>query len=421
MLQPDIQRSGVSLRFTANVGENAQFYTMANFYKTDTFASFTPQGFNGTPPPPRPATLAAYNVILPVYVCSQAWARPNGVDTGCDATNGTLNPHNPFAAGGQTAQVLLRSPYGRNSRDQFARGSRGGRYRWQLRRRLALLGQLHDLRNRPAARPGQLPDPATDHGRGRPWHVQFHRIPYATPQEVWDYIAPENSRYSPSRLWQAQGTIAKDLFELPGGAMQAALGASYREESIDAPSGNPANDFRAVHPLLLDQRRRYLRQPRREVGLLRAQRARVQAARADGVGPVRRILHRPVQLLAEVRIQVHADRADRHSRHFLEGLPHSELQRIVRPADHRLRGAHTVELRAAFAALLRCAWRQCLCDAAIRAGPDADRQSRARPGKVDLVHRRPRVRADVQLELHARLLEHRGEEPDHRRHRYVGG
>ena len=47
MLQPEIRRTGLSLRFTANIGENTQFYAMANFYKTDTFASFTPLGFNG--------------------------------------------------------------------------------------------------------------------------------------------------------------------------------------------------------------------------------------------------------------------------------------------------------------------------------------------------------------------------------------
>ena len=69
--------------------------------------------------------------------------------------------------------------------------------------------------------------------------------------------APSASRYSPSRLWQVQGTIAKDLFELPGGSMQAAVGASYREESIDAPERQPGERLRAVHPLLLDQRRRH--------------------------------------------------------------------------------------------------------------------------------------------------------------------
>lgn len=44
---------------------------------------------------------------------------------------------------------------------------------------------------------------------------------------------------SVSELWQVQATLAKDLFELPGGPLQAAVGVSYRDESIDAPSANP--------------------------------------------------------------------------------------------------------------------------------------------------------------------------------------
>ena len=47
---------------------------------------------------------------------------------------------------------------------------------------------------------------------------------------------------SKSKLWQVQATLAKDLMDLAGGPLQAAIGAAYRDESIDAPSGNPAND-----------------------------------------------------------------------------------------------------------------------------------------------------------------------------------
>ena len=66
--------------------------------------------------------------------------------------------------------------------------------------------------------------------------------PADNSQSTWDYLAPESSVYSVSRLWQVQGTIARDIMELSGGALQAAIGASYRYESINAPSANPAND-----------------------------------------------------------------------------------------------------------------------------------------------------------------------------------
>ena len=136
------------MRFTANIGENAQFYAMANFYKTDTFASFTPLGFNGTLPPPNPAGLAAANVNLPVYVCSTGVGTFNGVDTGCDATNGVLNPYNPYAADGGRAQVLLRHPMAARSKpsSRALRGVAG--HRRQLRREAGVLGQLHDVGSR---------------------------------------------------------------------------------------------------------------------------------------------------------------------------------------------------------------------------------------------------------------------------------
>jgi iron complex outermembrane receptor protein len=60
-----------------------------------------------------------------------------------------------------------------------------------------------------------------------------------TPQDVYDFIAPTQRTTSVSKLWQVQGTIAKELFQLPGGPLQVAVGASFRKESIDAPSANP--------------------------------------------------------------------------------------------------------------------------------------------------------------------------------------
>src|SRR3546814_20010562 len=58
MLQPEIERKGLTARFTANVGDRAQVYAMANYYQTNSFASFTPLGFNGTPTPPNNGALA---------------------------------------------------------------------------------------------------------------------------------------------------------------------------------------------------------------------------------------------------------------------------------------------------------------------------------------------------------------------------
>jgi iron complex outermembrane recepter protein len=241
MLLPDIQREGLSMRFTKNLGENAQLYAMANFYKTDTHSIAIPQSLAGTPPPPRPATLLSYNVILPVYVCAAGIGTPNGVNTGCTAANGTLNPNNPFAADGQTAQVFMRSPYAR-SNDTSARalravvgidGSFGDDWRYTGSLTTSEVGLTRDQIG--FMIPQRLMDVVA---RGT---FNFSD-PTATSKDVWDYIAPTSSVYSPSRLWQVQGNIAKEIVDLPGGPLQAALGASYRDESISSPSANPADD-----------------------------------------------------------------------------------------------------------------------------------------------------------------------------------
>jgi iron complex outermembrane receptor protein len=237
MLQPEIERMGLSGRFTANVGDSAQVYAMVNWYNTQTHAQFTPLGFNGTPTPPNNG-VAAYNVMLPVYVCNSGVGTLNGLGTGCDATNGTLNPYNPYAAEGRTAQMFIRSPYGRTVDTSATTlrgvlgvdGSFGDDWRYSASFTASQVSLDRDQGN--YLIPQRIADLAA---RGQ---INFNDLT-ANSQEVWDTIAPLNSTTSTSKLWQVQGTIAKDLMELPGGPLQVAVGGLYRQESIDAPSANP--------------------------------------------------------------------------------------------------------------------------------------------------------------------------------------
>jgi iron complex outermembrane receptor protein len=241
MIEPEVDRIGTSMRFTANVSDNAQFYVMGNFYKVDTFSSITPLGFNGIPTPPRPSTLTSYNVLLPVYTCSTGIGTQSGLNTGCDATNGTLNPYNPYAAQGQRAQANLRSPYGRegdlttkNTRIAMGLdGNFGDGWNYTTTFTASQVDQQYTQRN--YLIPQRIMDVVAQ-------GTFNFADPYANSQEIWDYISPNSVRDNQSELWQVQASVGKELFDLPGGPLQAAFGASYREESIDAPSANPAND-----------------------------------------------------------------------------------------------------------------------------------------------------------------------------------
>ena len=238
-LAPDIKRKGLSARTTVNLGEDHQLYAMGNIYVTDTAASFTPLGFNGTPTPPTGGALA-YNVMLPVYVCSTGVGTINGQNTGCDATNGVLNPYNPFAAAGQTAQAFVRSTRPRTV-ETHARALRG-----VIGATGSFLGFNYSadvvasaMRLRRVQGNYLIPQNIMNSvARGE---INFNDLE-ATPESVWDYISPSQSTVSTSNLWQATGTLSRALFALPGGDLSAAVGVQYRKESIDAPSANPGVD-----------------------------------------------------------------------------------------------------------------------------------------------------------------------------------
>jgi len=243
MLQPEIERKGFSTRFTFNIGDNHQLYAIGNWYTTKTFASFTPLGFNSQTTPPG---AVVYNpVVLPEFVCAGGVGTPNGLGTGCDNVNGTVNPYNPYADGDpltdDRAIISFRSPYGRtvNTKSRALRGAVGinGSF-WD------------DIRYDVNFTASQVQLDRTQSNYLIPQRIMnviaqgtFNfNDPYANSDEIWDYIAPDNKTRSVSDLWQASGTLAKDLLELPGGPLQAAVGLQYRHESINAPSGNPAVD-----------------------------------------------------------------------------------------------------------------------------------------------------------------------------------
>ena len=75
MLQPEVERKGLSGRFTFNIGENAQAYAMANWYETANHAQFTPLGFNGTADAAASASLPTTTSTFRSMSARAAWAR----------------------------------------------------------------------------------------------------------------------------------------------------------------------------------------------------------------------------------------------------------------------------------------------------------------------------------------------------------
>lgn len=248
-ITPDIERFGFSGRVTATLGEATEVYAEVNFLQSNVSYDGTPATIRGNAPTgiyfPRFSTSTGAGAVapgsgilaLPVYICAAGVGKATGVGTGCDATNGTLNPYNPFAAQGVTAQLLGRLPNRvhnetRNRAFRAAIGLTGS------------IGENWDYNVGATAM-------HTDLRRTQEGYVHIQNFldaiargeynflnPSATSQSVMDRITPTNITNASSDLYQLQGNLSTSLMELPGGPLQLAVGGSIHYEAVDAPSAN---------------------------------------------------------------------------------------------------------------------------------------------------------------------------------------
>jgi iron complex outermembrane receptor protein len=239
---PDIERFGGSARVTAKVGDTSEAFLSVNFQQTRSSYYGSTGTIRGSAPtgilfPQFSTASSAANfapgsgpLTLPVYVCA---ARVN-----CTAANGTLNPNNPFAAAGQTAQVL-----GRNQELTYNE-TRSRVYRAAFGLSGTIFDDIDYNVNATAMH--------TDLRRKQDGYVFIQNLlnviadgsynfvnPGQNSQAVKDYVTPVNITDASSDLYQAQVTFTKSLFELPGGPLQLGVGGSIFYEAVDAPSANP--------------------------------------------------------------------------------------------------------------------------------------------------------------------------------------
>ena len=241
-VSPNIERFGGSARFTAKVGDTSEAYLAVNFQQntssylgaTGTIRGNAPTGilFPQFSTSSGAGNFAAGSSILtlPVYVCA---ARVN-----CTAANGRFNPNNPFAAQGQTAQLLARNP------QRIENETRSRVYRAAF----GIAGTVFDSWDYKFDATAMH----TDLRRKQNGYVYIQHLldviadgsynfvnPELNTQAVRDYLTPENITDASSDLYQAQLSVSKELFQLPGGPLQLGLGGSVFYEAVDAPSANP--------------------------------------------------------------------------------------------------------------------------------------------------------------------------------------
>lgn len=241
-LQGEEKRTGLFSRFTAKLGDNAEFFATGAYYdaKEQSHFPFSNALANQTTVPSQ-VTLSP--VVLPIYVCSAGVGtivNSVNVSSGCSATNGTLNPNDPFAAAGQYARILWRWD-GPRTADTDAQSFRGA---------LGLTGSFADSWDYSADFTySKVKVELEEDGNPIPQRIAdvaatgaFNFVdPDSNSQTIRDYVAPPDITNSHSNLWQFQATLSKTLAQLQGGPLQAAIGASYRHEALLWESANPDN------------------------------------------------------------------------------------------------------------------------------------------------------------------------------------
>ena len=235
---PKQYRWGGSARGTVALGSDTEFYTELNYERS--YSSYTglasiiyanaPAGIDF----PAYSTLPGPNVLtLPVYVC------PRGTTVACTAANGTLNPNNPFAAQGQVARIAGRLPTSTEFNASLSQVYRAA---------MGVHGTFGDGWNYAVDGTAMVSNLETT-AKG---YVYIQHLldeindgsynfvnPSQTSQAALDYLTPTQRLKQNSHLYQIQGSISKDVFQLPGGPLQVAVGGAFRHESLYDPSGNP--------------------------------------------------------------------------------------------------------------------------------------------------------------------------------------
>lgn len=248
VISPNVERYGASFRGTKRFGEFEAFI-QGNYLQSSADYSGNPASIRANGPAgisfPRFSTAAAGGanapgslvLNLPVYICPLVNGRPQA----CNASNGTLNPNNPFAAQGQVARILGRIP---NILEYDATRSR------TYRLAAGLTGPINDKWNLNINATGMM----TKLKRTQNGYIYIQNLlnviadgsynfvnPLSNSQATLDYISPDNIGFSKSKMFAVQASVNGELFELPGGPLQLAVGGSFRYESINNPSSN--DDF----------------------------------------------------------------------------------------------------------------------------------------------------------------------------------
>ncbi|MHB8284772.1 MAG: TonB-dependent receptor domain-containing protein [Caulobacteraceae bacterium] len=227
-LEPDQKRFSLTLRGTKDLGEHAQAYFTASYYNDKVYSVGEPASIRNETTPGQ----LGY---------SYSTAGSPGITIPALLPNGTLNPNDPFAAQGEAATINYRFgdiPSYSQQYDQTYRIAAGVQGDFNLfggwHYNLDLTGTDNYLVNTQAG-DIYVANLITAVNDGTYNFIN----PSLNSAAIRNFIAPTDVQRDESKLFQIQGSLTRDLIQLPGGQMSLALTGTARYESIYNPSANP--------------------------------------------------------------------------------------------------------------------------------------------------------------------------------------
>ena len=219
-IQPEQTRFGVTVHGTAQINDRTQAYLIASYFQNDVKSQGNPSLIRSANP------VNTQNIVLPALLA-----------------NGADNPNNPFpndpaairyrfgdiASSSEYKNHVIRAAAGIDG--QFGEG-------WGYSATITAAHSWLDI---------------TQNG-----YLNLAGLQTAITTGTYNFVNPElntaavRAAVSPTVRSQAtsdldmvQGVITKDLFQLPGGALQLGVGGSVRYEAQNDPSQNP--DFTTIN------------------------------------------------------------------------------------------------------------------------------------------------------------------------------
>ena len=234
LIKDYVQAQGTTTRFgstahlTVQLTDEIQGYAMFTYYQDKVSHGYRPGSVRNSS---NTGDYSTTMLVLPPVLT----AGPNA---------GKLNPNNPFAAAGQYARLYYIPGDLPNEVSSLSRSYRGetgvnGSFGNGFDFKVNFAGMRTTLNT---TQKGYiyiqgLLDVIAD--------GSYNFLdPSQNSQATRDRLSPTNRSRATSQLYQGEATITKDFFDLPGGALQAAIGGSIRYESLNDPSANvddPAN------------------------------------------------------------------------------------------------------------------------------------------------------------------------------------